>query len=214
MECVDLSGEDDGEEETQANVARIKIPKEHGEKVYYMELKGKPKPFPRPEFIAWIRKTVLMRRVVNKAKECVLQTRLAIKQHLQQTYRLPDSAFPLCNTCRHGVIVFVKFYRRLPNTMFKSNNRTKGLKRPIIDCAEQDLLVPDADNLLKFLLEALKEVAYKDDNRVVKVVCTKLLDSDPPYNGRTIFKFRDYIPKVDGPFEHHFHDENGFEHFK
>lgn len=210
MEVVDLTRD---EPEETALEGRIRIPKEHGEKVYYMELNGSPKPFPRPEFIAFLRNRMIVRRVVNKAKDSVLQTRLLIKQHLQQMYRLPDSAFPLCNTSRYGVIVFVKFYRRIPNNMFKSNDRTKGLKEHKIDVDYTDPIRPDVDNLVKFLLEVLKEVAYKDDNRVVKVVSSKYVDMEAPYNGRTVFKFRDYVPNIDGPYGHNVTDENGFEQF-
>lgn len=214
---VDLTNDSDDDDgmEQQEPKERVRIPKEYSEKVYYVVLPGPPKAFPRPEFMSWISRGVLMRRVVNKAKKSVETTRNAIKQYLQQTYKLPNAAFPLCETCRHGVVVFVKFYRRIPNNMFVGNDRTKGLKNQeeFLFDRDQDTKRPDVDNLVKYILECLKGVAYRDDARVVKVQSSKFVDVEYPFNGRTVLKFRDFVPLVDGPYEHRYEDDNGFELF-
>ena len=49
---------------------------------------------------------------------------------------------------------------------------------------------PDADNLQKFVLDALEGIAYEDDAQVVSIAVKKVLDTEPPFEGRTYICFR------------------------
>ena len=49
---------------------------------------------------------------------------------------------------------------------------------------------PDIDNLGKFILDALQGIAYEDDAQVVSVAMKKVLDTNPPFEGRTYISFR------------------------
>lgn len=60
------------------------------------------------------------------------------------------------------VAVKVRTFRAMPKT------RPKRLKR------EEDVYKPDADNILKLVLDALNGVAYDDDKQVVRVICAKM----------------------------------------
>ena len=45
---------------------------------------------------------------------------------------------------------------------------------------------PDLDNCVKFLLDTLSQVAWKDDQQVVHLVAYKCIDTVAPCEGRTI----------------------------
>ncbi len=52
-----------------------------------------------------------------------------------------------------------------------------------------DAMKTENDNLVKFVLEALRGVVYKDDDQVVKMVSYKLIDTDLPAEGKTEVSF-------------------------
>lgn len=56
-----------------------------------------------------------------------------------------------------------------------------------------DVLMPDTDNCLKFLLDALSSVAWRDDCQVVHITAWKCIDTIAPYLGRTIVEITDKV---------------------
>lgn len=83
------------------------------------------------------------------------------------------------------VAVEIRCHMRRPNSYFKSSNRANALKTglPVVRA-----IVPDIDNLAKFVLDAMNGLVCGDDRQVVKLVVLKLLDSDGACEGRTVVK--------------------------
>jgi Holliday junction resolvase RusA-like endonuclease len=97
-----------------------------------------------------------------------------------------------------------EFYRRLPDTHFRSGVRdVDHLKNLDSSVNTHDIMVPDIDNLVKFALEAMQTVVYKDDCQVVMHSAVKLLDVEEPYDGRTLVRIRpckhEDLPMPDNP---------------
>jgi len=129
----------------------------------------------------------------------VIATREDIRSELMQKYNLQQLDFPLQDSVS-GVVVELKFYRRLPNSYFNASQRDRGLTVYYPNVLYQyptETNAPDIDNLAKFYLDALAGVAYRDDTAVVKLTCAKAWDADPPHNGRTVVKFRDFDATID-----------------
>ena len=97
--------------------------------------------------------------------------------------------FPIFdNQC---VSIKLWFCRRPPNTLFVNSDRSrpKGCLRMAMERLMSPLAFtkkPDTDNCVKFVLDGLKGVAWRDDQQVVKIVAYKCYDSVPPYEGRTL----------------------------
>ena len=84
------------------------------------------------------------------------------------------------------LVLEVWFFLRRPQHDFVGGRRVLGNLRPT---AAQEVLppiVPDADNLAKFVLDALNEVVCQDDKQVVGLICHKLRDNLGLCNGRTV----------------------------
>lgn len=60
------------------------------------------------------------------------------------------------------VSVKVRTFRALPKS------RPKKLD------SEEDIFKPDADNILKMVLDALNGVAFEDDRQVIRIICSKM----------------------------------------
>lgn len=157
---------------------------------YRTFLEGPPQAMPRPAFMSWVRNGLLVRRVVNKAKMKVEQTRQQMKAALKERYQLTDDNFPIYPTC--GVRLSVLFYRRIPTSWFPNNNRNNQITGRNLNGWDPDLQTPDADNLLKFIMDALEGVAYTNDSQVVLIFARKFLDDEHPHNGRTSVNFRHF----------------------
>lgn len=52
---------------------------------------------------------------------------------------------------------------------------------------------PVTDNCAKFLLDALSTVAWKDDHQVVQIHAWKCINTNTPYEGRTIVEITDEV---------------------
>ena len=50
------------------------------------------------------------------------------------------------------------------------------------------VVVPDLDNMVKFVLDGMNELVCQDDKQVVNLVACKLFDSEGDCNGRTVVK--------------------------
>ena len=83
------------------------------------------------------------------------------------------------------VVVNIKFFMRRPNTHFKGKDRQNALRAGM---PLAHVVVPDLDNMVKFVLDGMNELVYQDDKQVVKLVACKLFDSEGDCNGRTVVK--------------------------
>ncbi len=94
------------------------------------------------------------------------------------------------------LVVEMEFYRRLPNDMFQGKDRQRPLKSPRTPLQNfEDGLTPDVDNLAKMYMDAVNKIVYADDKQISKLVCYKLLDVEPPNEGRTIIWIRRLLPQ-------------------
>ena len=85
-----------------------------------------------------------------------------------------------------AVIMQFEFMRRLPNTCFVGNDRTRPLKAGHSRHVNvPDTMVPDLDNLVKIIKDSLIGVFYADDSQVVSYQATKMMDMEPPHDGQT-----------------------------
>ena len=152
-----------------------------------------PKPSPRCEArLIWPtsgykqKKPYIQRWTRNPAQQPMLAFRdYSKEQLLRQCGTLPVFQ-------QECVWIKVWFCKKPPDKMFinKDRNRPKGDlqhasgKNPITTAMK-----PDTDNCLKFILDALSTVAWKDDLQVTKISAVKCYDYEPPYQGRTIVEF-------------------------
>jgi Holliday junction resolvase RusA-like endonuclease len=56
---------------------------------------------------------------------------------------------------------------------------------------------PDVDNLVKFVLDALKGICWADDYQVSVITAYKCVDLYPPFQGRTIIEFHALMSQTD-----------------
>lgn len=80
------------------------------------------------------------------------------------SFRFPDNGF---------VQVAVTAFLLIPKSRTKATQAAMA-RREILPSRK-----PDADNVLKIVLDALNGVAYKDDSRVYKVSCVKYYSTEP-----------------------------------
>ena len=90
---------------------------------------------------------------------------------------------------KEPVVVQVKFFMRRPDTHFKNRARWNPLKA-ILPYAF--VATPDIDNLVKFVLDGMNGLVYKDDKQVVKLVAYKLYDSESDCGGRTVVEVTEF----------------------
>lgn len=84
------------------------------------------------------------------------------------------------------------FCMRLPNTAFVNGDRLRlrgELNRT--DVAHYSSAKPDVDNLVKFALDGLKGVAFRDAKSVVSVTAYKCYDNNYPFEGKTMIVFKE-----------------------
>ena len=61
------------------------------------------------------------------------------------------------------VVVNIKFFMRRPNTHFKGKDRRNALRAGM---PLAHVVVPDLDNMVKFVLDGMNDLVYQDDNRL------------------------------------------------
>ena len=87
------------------------------------------------------------------------------------------------------VAVEIRCCMRRPNQDFQGGCRLNSLKsflpsvRPV---------VPDIDNLAKFVLDAMNGVVYHDDRQVCQLRVAKVLDDDGDCGGKTIIHVKEW----------------------
>ena len=186
---VDLSFEESDEEETAAF---------GGGGRHQLVMFGQPKPKPSPRFCAKFAglnqltgKAKIQRWTVNPATDSMKEFKQSAKDQLtMQSTQVVH--FPVFHQ-EEPVGVKVWFCRRPPNTCFEGGNRSRpgaklqeSFRTGVPYCLS---ICPDTDNCLKFVLDTLKGVAWKDDNQVGRVIAYKCHDIIPPYEGRTVIEF-------------------------
>ena len=65
------------------------------------------------------------------------------------------------------VVVNIKFFMRRPNTHFKGKDKQNALRAGM---PLAHVVVPDLDNMVKFVLDGMNELVYQDDKQVAKLV--------------------------------------------
>ena len=113
--------------------------------IFVCTVDGKPVPWPRPEFMAWLRNGKLFRRVVNKAKPQVKQLQDQIQYSLLTKYQISQEEFPLFH--HEAVSIELTFYKRPPNSSFQGNNRL----RKLLIKSSYDAMQPDIQMTSKFV---------------------------------------------------------------
>ena len=144
------------------------------------EFTGKPVAMPRPR-TSWKSGGYFY----NPASKAVLAHQAMVRAAIPATQQ--GVLFPA------GVPVAVKltFYMKRPNSDFRGN-RLLGFLRAMAPIARP--IMPDIDNLAKFMLDVLNKVVFADDRQVVKLVVLKLQDSDGLCQGRTMVEVSEFDP--------------------
>ena len=96
--------------------------------------------------------------------------------------------------------VDVFFFMPRPQAHFlQQNGRTQRSAEFLRDgnIHQHHLFTPDADNMIKFLFDALEGIVYQNDSRIVSIKCLKSYDNYGHCNGRT------YIKISKAPFHMH-----------
>ena len=140
--------------------------------VWELEVPGNPIPQPRPR--------VGKHRIYNPATVESKQWKAAVKATLgaTQTGVLFPVGVPV------GVVIVC--HMRRPNSDFKGGIRGCGRLKSNLPLVWA--ICPDVDNLVKFILDALNGVIYKDDKQVVKLEVLKVLDNIGACEGRTLVR--------------------------
>lgn len=128
---------------------------------------------------------IIKRWINNPAEPKMKQVRDLAKHQLAG--QLNHHHFPLINTST--VWIKLWFCKRPNNTYFINNDRQRPKGHLLNTTPYSPVTFPDTDNCVKFILDALKHVAWTDDNQVSKIIAYKCLDAIPPYEGRTVVEF-------------------------
>ena len=150
---------------------------------------GAPKAMPRPEFMAWMRGGRMIRRVVNNAQPIQTTFRDQFIQTIKTEYHLETLPLPIYP--HQPMELEMTFYRKVPVSMFRNEDREQGLKQPnLLHTTPLDVHTPDLDNLAKFVMDALNGVIYTDDRQVVRLILRKTYHMEPPFTGKTRVSFK------------------------
>lgn len=177
-EVIDLTGDDEQQQPEMARqvpvllrpptspLQRMKQVFSNGRLVFELVVPGNPRALPR------------MRRFRggfwNPAKARMNEFKLLARNALQQQQRA--MLFPKGTT----LSMAITFYMRRPKSHFK-----KGLLTPNARVNSSPPLIPDVDNLTKFVLDVLTGVVYHDDGQVTTLLTTKIRDNEGQCEGRT-----------------------------
>ena len=114
--------------------------------------------------------------------------RTAFRQFIMR--QVPETARGPVFPAGVSVAVVVRCYLRRPNTDFKRGDRLGHMLKAMVPSARP--VVPDIDNMAKFILDAMNGLVYKDDRQVVHLVVSKLLDNEGACEGRTEVEVTQY----------------------
>ena len=184
MNIVDLTNTSDEEEEESQNLA----PKQQ----YQLVVRGQPIPKPSPrarfKFKGFSRtgKPLIQTWIHNPVTTEMKTFALGAREQLGEQQVLSFPVFPsgpvslkVWFCCSPPLNYFVNKDRGRPKGNFLDS--VLGRTNPVPVSVK-----PDDDNLLKFVLDALTAVMWKDDNQVAAIAAYKCYDTQEPYTGRTI----------------------------
>ena len=178
-EAEQLPSEDDEEEDDETEEGSI----------YEFVIDGAPRTWKRPETHVRILQNPLryIKNTTTPNKSRVKFVQESIKRTLLHNYNLTEQqiAEPIF---RDGIIVVeMEFYWAPSLDYFIGKDRERGLRPEFLanhnwpDCKK-----PDVDNLAKLVLDAMQGIVFADDMKVTKLICAKMIDLVPPYQGRTV----------------------------
>jgi hypothetical protein len=159
-------------------------------RTYHVLLLGDPVPKPSPRCYANFHgfsptnKPIIHRWTRNPAKP---KMNALAETTQNQLHAQNCTSFPVIKDST--VWIRLWFCKRPNNTYFINNNRTRPKGHLLDRHPYTPIMCPDTDNCVKFVLDALSKVAWKDDNQVAMITACKCLDANPPYEGRTIIEF-------------------------
>ena len=84
--------------------------------------------------------------------------------------------------------VSFRFMMRRPLHHFTNNSRTDGRIKATTQDETTTLKKKDIDNMIKFCMDAMIGVVYRDDSNIVSLNSTKELDSKDKCLGRTVIQ--------------------------
>ena len=152
-----------------------------------------PSAWPRPRFISWFNPyTRKFMRSVSKSPKHKRETEYFqsnVKTFLRVQEGITPELFPIFPN--YPVVLSVTAYRPIAKKHFVNGKRENGLRAGRNSwILEAPTMVPDADNIGKFYMDALQGIAYTDDKQVVRLSITKAWHCDPPYNGMVCVQWR------------------------
>ena len=165
---------------------------------------GEPTPKPSPRFntiLVWKgRHPTIKRWTNNPAEKTMLEARAEFQRQLaSQTAATPP--FPLIPDKR--VWIKVWFCKRPPDKLFVNRDRSRPKEKLLSASANGKnhpftrIMKPDTDNCVKFLLDTLSTIGWKDDYQISMITAYRCYDADPPYEGRTVAQFAAVIGRQD-----------------
>ena len=146
-------------------------------RTYEVSVLGKPRPLPRMRHFR--------NGLWNKAKGPLLEFKAAVKKELPTDFSMYRKGVPITLT--------IWFYLPRPITDFVGGKRTPGNLKPAAATDRAAPLLPDIDNLIKFVLDALNGLVYEDDRQIVKITAYKLRDNNMTCTGATRMKIEKYL---------------------
>jgi Holliday junction resolvase RusA-like endonuclease len=94
---------------------------------------------------------------------------------------------------RVPVSITIWFLMSRPVAHFVNRNRLGRLKSTALDSTRFPVMIPDIDNLVKFVLDSLKGVAFCDDSQVVRLQAYRMWDNHGQCLGTTVLHLRKHM---------------------
>ena len=88
----------------------------------------------------------------------------------------------------HVTVIFCM--PRPASHFFKTRVRSSANLKAKYESEHDHIVIPDLDNLIKFVLDALVKIAYWDDNQVYRLSCRKEYDGEGECKGRTLINVK------------------------
>lgn len=127
--------------------------------------------------------------------------RLCIVAYLE-TCDITDDMFPLTESY---VQIALSFHIRRPSHHFVNGDRTRDIRQQFLDA--MPTTTGDIDNYVKFFLDAINGIFFRDDRNVVSITASKYYCRG---TGRTVYNIRSYeMNLVDLTTGGNFDDSNG-----
>ena len=174
------------------------------EEPFRFVIEGPPKGWKRPKaFTKLLPGGRYINNVVDTNKKEKSAINASVRKQLEELYGI--TRYPLFEGSR-GLSMEFEFYRKMPEKEFVGSQRGNAMKRHTTNLNVPDMKKPDLDNMVKLLKDGLQGVVYEDDQQVICYKASKMLDIEPPHEGRTVvwvrgFSFKD-IPSPEVVEDH------------